>query len=652
MMGNMKLFELKENMYSEGSGVVITSGTLLTNAENNAVVVQLKFKNITSQRITGLQVSLDCFDGAGEKQRGVENFKYSFLFASSNEEFGDKVFIDVPNSDTRSFAVKECTVYCEGGTELTSGSEWKPLKPVELKRGSFEFKKQYRIEFGENAKYLYDEYLDLWYCVCGSINREEDSNCPCCKIRRDLVSSMDDEQIMDKMQERVSIETENEKQRQFEEDNRRREKAILESIKDEKIAKMKKTVLIIAASILAVFIVLVLVVGVPFGKNFMMYLDAKGNMEDGLYDDAKAKFEYLDGFLDAETMVYEAHYQNAAAFAEEGKYDRAIELWEEIIDYSDSRERILQATDDWFGPDYQAALALMDETRYLEAYDAFVALDDYKDSASKKEECVELEKQMVTKKMEEDDYQAAFDIVNCLKDEKYNCDVEELYIEVCYGYACYAEKQEEYGTAIEYFKLVPGYKDADDRVIRVSYWYGTLLASRGEYAAAVDAFLGCPGYQDADEQVLEAKYEYVREHRDSPDNRTYNYLINLKKVNYRDSKWLFSEIYKWEMEVTAFNNSISSSTDRESVSKSSPWYCHVKLRGGAPGAQTVVSFRGEFPGGSTYSGTWDGAMERGDTAYCSFYFDTPHLAPTGIFTIRFYDEDGNLIGQDSVRVTE
>ena len=41
--------------------------------------------------------------------------------------------------------------------------------------------KQFQIEYGSGAKNFFLEQKDLWYCVCGAVNRQGETKCHSCQ---------------------------------------------------------------------------------------------------------------------------------------------------------------------------------------------------------------------------------------------------------------------------------------------------------------------------------------------------------------------------------------------------------------------------------------------------------------------------------------
>ena len=77
-------------------------------------------------------------------------------------------------------------------------------------------------------------------------------------------------------------------------------------------------------------------------------------------------------------------YRRAVKLEEAGEYDAAIELFVDLRDYRDSRNRTLSC---YQGKHYQEAVDIMESGDYALARDAFETLGDYKDSAQQRKIC-------------------------------------------------------------------------------------------------------------------------------------------------------------------------------------------------------------------------------------------------------------------------
>lgn len=138
------------------------------------------------------------------------------------------------------------------------------------------------MEYGECESLLLEQE-DLWHCVCGAVNRQEEANCHRChKVLAEL-RAIDLGSLRKAKEERVA-----------------KERAEAEAARKKAEIARKKTRKIgaIAAAILAVVVIasiLITQVVIPSGK----YKQAISYMDEGNYEDAIAAFEVLDGFKDS-----------------------------------------------------------------------------------------------------------------------------------------------------------------------------------------------------------------------------------------------------------------------------------------------------------------------------------------------------------------
>jgi len=106
--------------------------------------------------------------------------------------------------------------------------------------------------------------------------------------------------------------------------------------------KLLATIIPIIAAIVAVVIILTLVV-VPENK----YIEANNLMAEGKYEEAIDIFQELDGYKDSnilieecENEVKEKKYKNAISKMSEGKYEDAIDIFQELDGYKDCNNLI------------------------------------------------------------------------------------------------------------------------------------------------------------------------------------------------------------------------------------------------------------------------------------------------------------------------
>lgn len=132
-----KLFSLPENLYTEGSPVIIAAGALLKDNSTGKLLVQLKFRNISDCVINAVKVKISAFDPAGTALKGVESFSYLDLSVGKDGEFGQKKPIPLSDVTTRSFSVQILSVTYSGGIytpkekEIAAPAEQEVLETIQ-----------------------------------------------------------------------------------------------------------------------------------------------------------------------------------------------------------------------------------------------------------------------------------------------------------------------------------------------------------------------------------------------------------------------------------------------------------------------------------------------------------------------------------------
>ena len=96
-------------------------------------------------------------------------------------------------------------------------------------------------------------------------------------------------------------------------------------------------------------------------------------------------------------------------------------------------------------------------------------------------------------------------------------------------------------------------------------------------------------------------------------------------------------------------------TNKVSISRSSPIYFHIKLTGGEPNSSMRITVQPHYPDGDTGEYTFDDKWTDGETGWYGWYdglYEYPEYGATGNLQCKFYDEDGNFIGSGSIRISE
>ena len=136
---------------------------------------------------------------------------------------------------------------------------------------------------------------------------------------------------------------------------------------------------ITAALVLAVLIPLILFLLTPNRK----YNKATDLKDEGKYDEAIAIFEELGRYRDSRDQVTECKYLYAVAMKNTGEYEKAIEAFTALEDYKDSKEQIPLCRSAMKERDYNRGIAYMKKGEIVKAYELLKPLGEYKDSAQK-----------------------------------------------------------------------------------------------------------------------------------------------------------------------------------------------------------------------------------------------------------------------------
>lgn len=305
-----KLFSLPENLYAEGSPVIIAAGALLKDNQTGRVIAQLKLRNISSKTIKAATVSLLPLNTVGKPLGKAVRYEYLELSSTRDTDFGSKSAIPLPDASTRSFSVAVAEViFTDNSVWNANDAAWETLKSPEAltSRLDGEMVKQFRIEYGSGAKNFFLEQKDLWYCVCGAVNRREETICHSCRKPIYDLRNIDLEALKESKEQRVA---------------REREQAAKKAAATQKNIKVLATVLVVAA----VFFIVASFVNDAIKKN-NAYNEAALLMEQGKYEEAIQAFSALDGYKDSAEQIQSA--KNSIADMERAtEYDRAIQLLE------------------------------------------------------------------------------------------------------------------------------------------------------------------------------------------------------------------------------------------------------------------------------------------------------------------------------------
>ena len=368
------LYQLKQELYTEGAPLIIEKGSLLQDMQTNALVIQLKFHSISQKPFKALKIRINTYDVSHILLPDIVEYQYLDMNITAGEKFGSNKAILLKNSVVRSFEIREYSViYSDDTIKTVQGPfEILPLsKTLKQEFANKELENQYRIETVGQAMYIPIRYDNLWKCTCGEWNK--DNICSGCKAKEEIVfKRFNIELLTEHMEKRLA---ERKIIREREAKLAAEEKKRLEEVRKVELAKKQKQTKIglCAAAIIAVVLIFTYKIYPNFIEPSMNYSHAKKMLSEKKYDDAVAEFEKLGSYKDAENMVLQAKYNYAKQLVSNKKYDDAISIFDELDGYKDSKDMVLEAK-------YKDAKNLLSNEKYEEAISIFEELENYKDS--------------------------------------------------------------------------------------------------------------------------------------------------------------------------------------------------------------------------------------------------------------------------------
>lgn len=323
-----KLFSLTENLYATGSPVLIAAGALLKDNQSGKIIAQIKLRNIHRKAIKAAKVCIVPFDTVGCTLGDAVHYQYLDLSAARNEEFGQKIPIALPDAATRSFAATvEEIAFTDNSIWKATGEPWEvlPVPTFIAKFHGAEFEKQFKIKYGQNCKNLPLSEKDLWYCACGELNRQEETNChKCGKVYSEISSFSVDELNAEKdarlAKEKAQAEEAAEQARVQAEENRK---------------KVKKLAKIIVPIVVIAIIAIIAVSAFTATQAPKKYESAVAMVAEEKYAEAAAIFVALDDYEDSAEYLQKI-YDEATAMLAEGQYEQAGTVFTALGEYKDS----------------------------------------------------------------------------------------------------------------------------------------------------------------------------------------------------------------------------------------------------------------------------------------------------------------------------
>ena len=183
-----KLFQLEHRLYASHAPVLIESGMLLLEQQTGSVLCQLCFRSIQDRPIKGLRVEVQTLDAAGNPLGKSVSHRYQDLDLRRDATFGKGRAIVLPEPQAKAFTAQVSQVsFVDGQVWTDEGVHWAPLPDqLTLEEAFYSEKQQEQFlrRFGDNSRFAPLETDELWFCTCGGVNRNAESRCHRCHLRR------------------------------------------------------------------------------------------------------------------------------------------------------------------------------------------------------------------------------------------------------------------------------------------------------------------------------------------------------------------------------------------------------------------------------------------------------------------------------------
>ena len=452
-----KLFETEEDLYTDGSPIILEKGVLLLDTKSNKLVIQMKFCNISEKPFKALYISFDTYDTSDVQMSPVE-YKYLDLNVDYGRSFGADKAIILENSIVRSFKVNKYSVVYDDNEIKTFSPPFSQLPDSDFLQNKFtneELIKQYCIETSRYSKYVPIQYGNIWKCSCGKWNSKY--VCWNCKVlKKDIFGKISDPELTANKEKRLEQEA-------F--DKEIQEAQRIKDQKAEQIKRKRMRNIAIAGCVLVVGGILYS----SFVQPYITYQHGKKLLSEKKYDDSIAEFAKVEGYKDAQSLIDDAYYQKGESLLKEKKFDEAEAIFESLNNYKMTKEA-----------KYQKGLYLLEQKEYDAAKEIFKELDD-------------------TEMRNEANYQKALDYVSQKKYDKAELlfrelknraykDSEDQYYSVKYQEGIRFMDEKNYSSASSVFQNIKEYKDALSKWGECQYLLGMKNVSQKKYDEALGYF--------------------------------------------------------------------------------------------------------------------------------------------------------------------
>ena len=127
------LYRVHNNLFIEGSPVIIMAGALLKDTVTDKVLAQLKIRNLELKKLIACKVAIRAFEPSGAELEGIKEYSYLDVNVGRGQDFGTKVPVYLPDKKTRKIDVSVTEIVFEDNTVWKAEPcEWERVPDQEL----------------------------------------------------------------------------------------------------------------------------------------------------------------------------------------------------------------------------------------------------------------------------------------------------------------------------------------------------------------------------------------------------------------------------------------------------------------------------------------------------------------------------------------
>ena len=358
-----RILSIDEMYFQEDSPLLLEKAALLFDQQKEINIFQGKFINMQNRSISAAYVDIGCFD-ISEKKLGVVQGIYLDMDISQNDSFGDNIPVEIPYLDARKFVftiskiafidgeVKECTLQLHRVANAKNISQMEPYKEQYIREiNSLNPKVKCRNILVCNEIY--------WICSCGALNYKNSKECRVCGIS------------MQKQLEVSDFSYLKQKSKSYKEN--------LQKTEEKKRDNIRK---IIHRSALGALVIAIVCLGILLISYFVLpqikYISATKNFASKKYDKAIEEYQELKNYRDSKEKVRESKYLLSKQYIQKEKYNKAQKMLSQIKGYANSTDLIKECESSLREEQYQRAVKLVNKQDYDSAKSILEPIHNYK----------------------------------------------------------------------------------------------------------------------------------------------------------------------------------------------------------------------------------------------------------------------------------